>query len=104
MTEEGNFIGKTSTFPEWVPSNLRSKKLFDSVLEGLYDINNIKYPDKNKKAQRELYDFILTELDSRLGLDTSKIRNKILEQYEPSKKEKVTKPTRKGVKRAKRIS
>lgn len=83
--------GVPSTFPKWVPENLRSKDLFEKILGGL-DINNIKYPTGNRTKQRALYQAIFDELDSRLGVDTSDIRSNILSQYEKtSEKAKPTK-------------
>lgn len=75
-------IGISSTFPDWVPADLRSKALFENVLEGITDIENITYPPANRTAQRELYDYILEEVDSRSGVDTSDIRSDILRMYE----------------------
>lgn len=74
-------IALRSTFPEWIPEELRRKELFEKVLGGL-DINNFKYPSANRKRQRRLYDAILDELDNRLGIDTKPIRNKINLAYE----------------------
>lgn len=64
--------GIPSTFPQWVPEELRSRELFDKVMP---DLNNLKYP--KGKLQRELYDEILGELDHRLGIDTSGLRSKL---------------------------
>lgn len=61
-----------STFPEWVPEHLRRTDLFQKVMPNL---GNIKYPKGSR--QRELYDTILDELDSRLGVDTKVIRDNI---------------------------
>lgn len=92
MTEEGSFIGKPSSFPDYIPEHLRDKKLFDNVIDRIYDIESLKYPEANKTRQRELYNYILDELDSRLNVDTKDIRTKILDQYEQNKgtkKEKI---------------
>jgi HEPN domain-containing protein len=74
-------LSKQSTFPDWVPDELRRKDLFQKVFGGL-DLNNLKYPVGNRPAQRRLYDAILDEADSRLGVDTRAIRDDILKSYE----------------------
>ena len=86
-------IGIKSTFPSWVPEELRSRELFDKVMEGIVNIEDIRYPNKNRTAQRALYDAILEELDSRVGIDTSKQRSDILDLYgKQTAKPKVAKP------------
>lgn len=84
-TSERGVMGIKSTFPSWVPEDLRSKVLFDKVLSGITDIKNIKYPPANRTAQRALYDAILKEVDQKSGLDTSTQRGVILESYEKAK-------------------
>lgn len=76
--EERKFISEPSTFPDWIPEGLRSRKLFDKVMGGLKDVSSIKYPPANNTAQRTLYDEILGYLDKQLGIDTSAIRNDII--------------------------
>jgi len=94
-TSERGVIGIKSSFPSWVPEDLRSRKLFDAVMEGLTDIDNIKYPAKNMVARRELFDAILDEVDRRAGVDTSKLRSDILRLYEkPTAKTPVTETKR----------
>jgi hypothetical protein len=80
--ENGETVGFSSTFPAWVPETLRSKDLFDKVLSGITDIENIKFPDGNKSAQRSLYNEILQEIDRSTGLDTSENRTAIIDAYE----------------------
>mgnify|MGYP001573432401 CR=1 FL=1 len=80
----GEFSGVKSTFPDWVPENLRSKELFDKVLGGL-DLNNLKFPEGNRPKQRALYDAILGEVDARLGVDTRPIRDQIINSYESTR-------------------
>ncbi|KKL19408.1 hypothetical protein LCGC14_2465780, partial [marine sediment metagenome] len=48
----------------------------------LFDGGQIKYPSGNRSAQRELYDIILEELDSRVGIDTREARSIIKQSYE----------------------
>ena len=82
-------IGVPSTFPKWIPEELRSRELFDKVL-GSLEISKITYPAGNKSKQRELYQTILDELDAQLGIDTSGIRGRIMAIYEnqPKKDDK----------------
>lgn len=83
--DTGEGYGVSSTFPQWIPEDLRSKELFGKVFGGL-DINNLKYPDGNRPRLRRLYDLLLDEVDRRAGIDTSKIRGGILEAYESGTK------------------
>ncbi len=76
------WLGQKSIFPQWVPEHLRDKKLFNKTMEMFSNMDNIKYPEANKVRQRELYDMIFDELDSRLGTNTNPIREKILKNYE----------------------
>jgi len=99
-TEEGDWTGIKSTFPKWIPEHLRSRDLFNKVMGGLSDPNNIKYPEANKTKQRELYNFILDEIDSRLEVDTKDIRNNILEKYEQGAKRQVQGTANKSTTRA----
>ena len=80
--EGGEVKGIKSTFPTWVPDELRSRKLFDKVMEPLATILETgKYPAGTKTKQRELFDEILEEVDRRANIDTSKIRGAIIEAY-----------------------
>ncbi len=97
MTDDGVWIGKKSSFPDWIPEELRSQKLFNKVIEGLYDVNKLSFPDKNKSKQRELYNAILDELDDRLDVDTSSTRNRIVKEYEGIKEEEPTREIREGI-------
>jgi hypothetical protein len=78
----GDFSGVDSTFPSWIPEDLRRMDLFKKVMDGLVDVGKISYPTGNRSRQRALYDAILSELDSRLGVDTESIRNNITNLYE----------------------
>ena len=73
-----------STFPDWVPEELRVKKLFDKVVATL-DPSKVEYPPASQPRLRALYDAVLSEVDSRLGIDTSQIRNNIISKYENNK-------------------
>lgn len=81
-SSEAKVIGISSTFPKWIPEDLRSRELFDKVLSGIVDIDGLKYPGGNRTAQRALYDAILDEVDRRSGVDTSKYRGAIIDLYD----------------------
>ena len=86
--KDGEVSGIGSTFPKWIPEHLRNKKLFNKVMEGLVNIEDIHYPEGNRPKQRELYNEILDNVDSSAGIDTSSIRNDIIKLYENAKTEK----------------
>lgn len=71
-----------STFPKWLDEDLRSRELFDKVVEGVDRTSDIQYPEGNRPKQRKLVDGVLQQLDVQLGIDTSAIRNNILAAYE----------------------
>lgn len=95
------FVGyKSSTFPQWVPEELRRRDLFDKVMGGISDLENITYPDSSTPRLQRLYDAILGEIDSRTGIDTSSIREKITKEYETQKQTKPQKTVRRSVTRS----
>lgn len=99
-------VGVKSTFPEWIPEDLRSRELFDAVMSGMSgDVTKLKFPDKNRTKQRQLYNEILAEVDKRSGVDTSEARSAILDLYEkPVQKQEAkqaTKPADRSVTRRK---
>jgi hypothetical protein len=72
--------GIASTFPSWVPSDLRSRALFDKVMTPLANlVDNPSYPVSPKL--RDLYDTVLGEIDIRAGIDTSETRGAIMDVY-----------------------
>lgn len=71
-----------STFPEWLDEDLRSRDLFDNTVAGKNYTKDMQYPSGNKARQRRLIDGVLEQLDIQLDIDTSAIRNNILEAYE----------------------
>lgn len=73
--------GIPSTFPEWVPEDLRSTDLFNEVIGSLQKLETVKYPEGNRPKQRALIDAVFDQLDVRLGVDTSHLRNAILESH-----------------------
>lgn len=70
--------GVSSTFPDWVPEDLRSKKLFDKVFGGL-EHGNLKMPPARNTRQVRLYNELMDYLDQLTGVDTSAIRAKLVE-------------------------
>ena len=89
-SSDPDILAISSTFPEWVEPENRSKPLFEKVFGGLLDISKLEYPRGVRSRQRALYDDVLDELDSRLGVDTKDLRNAIIGAYE-TKSQKVSK-------------
>lgn len=85
---EGNVKAVPSTFPAWVPEELRSKNLFSKVLKNL-ESGTFNFPTANRSKQRELYDVLIGELDARVGVNTSELRKQIINLYENNNKGKV---------------
>jgi hypothetical protein len=78
--KDGKVVGGIkSTFPSFVPEELRSRELFDKVLSGLQDPNELVFPPAHKTKQQALYEAFLAEVDSQLGTDSSEIINQIKE-------------------------
>lgn len=80
--ETGEPYAESSTFPDWVPEDLRSMDLFRKVFGNVEKVTDLQYPS-NPRAyrQRQLFDEILAALDYRLEVDTSKERSAILSAY-----------------------
>lgn len=93
------FHGIQSSFPKWVPEELRSRKLFDKVMGNLMDIENLSIPAGRSPKQRALFNAIMDELDSRIGTNTAKVREAITKQYEAREEKRTTKPVRRGAER-----
>lgn len=71
---DGEFVGsKKSSFPDWLPSELRSRKLIDRLMENL-NPDNLVYPPDSSPKQQAFIDAVLNEVDSRMGVDSSDIR------------------------------
>lgn len=88
--EDGSWTAKTSTFPQWLPEGLRRRALFDKLLKNVGSMETLKYPtDPRQKNIRLLVHEIYNQLDQALNVDTSEIRNSILQEYE-NKSEEVT--------------
>lgn len=73
--------GIPSTFPKWLPENLRSKALFDKVF-GTLDSDTLSFPKGARPKQRALYNEILAHVDDLTGIDTKPIRDRIMASYE----------------------
>lgn len=100
-SSESGIIGIKSSFPSWVPDELRSRDLFDKVMGNLAgDIGKLTFPDGNRSKQRELYNAILDEVDSRAGVDTSEARSAILDLYEKPIQKQEAKQASKPVSRS----
>ncbi len=66
--EEARFEGIQSSFPEWIPSDLRSKKLVREVMDYM---DRGKEPTKGKV--KELYDIVKQEIADRAGVSVDDI-------------------------------
>ena len=81
------FSAKRSTFPEWIPENLRSRKAIDNLLSKISSIDTLAYPEKTTAtAQRDFVNALLDTLDYRLGVDTKAERAKITTNERPKEK------------------
>lgn len=67
--ENYTFMGVKSSFPDWVPSDLRTRKLFDQVQESLY---NGEAPTKGKA--KELYDVVMNRVREKAGVDLESVK------------------------------
>ncbi|TSA58074.1 hypothetical protein D4R42_00400, partial [bacterium] len=85
MTAEDTFIAKQSSFPKWLDPSLRSRTLFDDVVDDLFDIKEIKYDVANTAKVNKIYSSILDEVDKRVGINTEDIRNKTVELSDSNK-------------------
>ncbi len=75
--------GVPSTFPKWIPDNMRNREDLDYVLDAISDVSNIKYPSKtNEPKKRAFVDALLDQLDAQTGVDTKEIRNNIIKSYD----------------------
>lgn len=85
MDRQGYQVGMkgiSSTFQDWIPEHLRSRELFNKVMGSLQSLETLKYPVGNRPKQRALYDAILSTLDTQLGVDTSHLRNDIIQAHD----------------------
>lgn len=99
-TEDGEFNGAiSSTFPDFIPEELRLTKLFNSVVEGLKDPTVMTYPPSSQPRKQALYDAILDQIDSRAGTDSSIIREEIRSIYEEARPKEVVSGSPEGSQR-----
>jgi len=90
------WLKQSSSFPDWIPDGVRSKKILNKVLPNLYDVDSIQYPDGVRTAQRKFYDAALQKLDLMLNVDTNELRKTIkkeYDQYQPTRKKETSKIT-----------
>lgn len=73
-------IAQHSTFPDWVPSELRSKKLFNRTMRYLTTIDTIAFPAKATKKQIRLLDVIFDKIDSMTGINTQFARKQLFNE------------------------
>lgn len=87
--------GVPSTFPQWIPEELRSMELFKKVTDSLSP-DKIAYPTKGNAVKlRRLYDVLLDAADYRLGIDTGDIRSEIMNHYAKQEQAVATRTTEK---------
>lgn len=85
-----NFVwsAKRSTFPEWIPENMRTRKDIDEMMDYVESIETLRFPEKsNSIAKARFINALLDQVDFRLGVDTSAIRNDIINTYAKPKEE-----------------
>lgn len=92
QNSEGETQGAGSTFPQYIPEELRNSKLFGGVRDKL---DNFEYPRKKNVRQRALMDAFYNTLDERTGVDTSRIRDRLKAQYD-AKEDAAAQATGKG--------
>ena len=95
-TEDGVSMAQKSTFPDWVPSELRSRSLFDSVSK---HINEDTVP--TKAAEKRLYNIVSDKISEAAGAPVSKVSNlgtakELPSLAEEAKKYKTTAPSTLG--------
>lgn len=79
---DARFIANPSTFPKWLANDLKSRKLFDKIIQKVDSIQTLHYPDRTVSLREaKLIDTIFNQIDERTGIDTSKIRAGITNQY-----------------------
>lgn len=85
--EDGVTGGYKSTFPKFVPEELRSRDLFDSVLAEL-NPDSLTFPPNSQPKKQALYEEILYQVDSIAGTDSDPIINQLKEAYNAKKTQK----------------
>jgi hypothetical protein len=80
--EDGSTFAAESTFPRWVPNDLRSKALFENTILNNFDFENLVYPPSRNSRQVDLIDAFYDNIDRAMKMDTKALRNNIKElQY-----------------------
>lgn len=72
-----------STFPKWIPEELRSSKLFEQIKPTL-ESHKLEMPPASKPKLRRLYNLLLDRADRELGIDTKAIRDDIIKSNDTS--------------------
>jgi hypothetical protein len=65
------FLAQRSTFPKWIPENLRKKPLVKKVADNLLKGTR---PPKKAVAQTELYNTVLGQISERTGISISEVK------------------------------
>lgn len=90
---DGQWYGISSTFPQWLDSEVRNKTMMTKMLGYVASPSTFSYPSNPMASlQRLLVNNIFDRLDERTGVDTSSIRNQIIQEYEKQR----TKQTNNG--------
>jgi hypothetical protein len=83
-------LGKKSTFPQWIPAELRQKDLVEKAKNLIQDgVESFKYPANSERA-RAVLDEVFNQLDQRTGVDTRALRTDIMDGYAIQKETKAT--------------
>ena len=95
--KDGNTTGGiSSTFPQWVTPELRTRKIFNSVFKDISDPSKMTFPPNSQPRKQALYEEILSEIDSRAGTDSSNIIEGIKNVKEEKKVKQVAKTSVEG--------
>lgn len=65
QASDGNGYLRFSTFPQWIPSELRDKKMMNKVLDM---IDQGVEPTERATRQTELYELVVEEIEGRMGI------------------------------------
>jgi hypothetical protein len=93
---DGNVTGVTasrSTFPKWIPSNLRNKDLMDNTMGLIQDgVKNFNFPDSTRYPRiSALLNAVFDKIDAKVGVDTKDVRQDIMNTHEQIKASSQTK-------------
>jgi hypothetical protein len=80
FNQNGEFTGsQSSTFPGWLPSDVRKTSLLQKTFDAIKDPTKLNYPPASMPARRALFDAILGEIDARAGTDSSNVLEQVKE-------------------------